>query len=76
MNNSYKWINKDGVIAKAFPILSCENETTEFKIKEDLEDVSEKFSIDNPSKSPFQNSGIMINGRVYTQKVQPNYKRK
>ena len=29
-----------------------------------------------PLKSPFENAGLMINGRVFTSKVMPDYKGK
>lgn len=67
------WINKVGVIAKGFPIYKDNNPLTYFKISKDPAQVSKEFSIDSPKISPFQNAGIMIDGKVYTKKVTAKY---
>lgn len=70
------WIYKDGVIAKAFPVKKESISLNEFKIEGSLEKISENFSSNKPSKSPFEISGVMINRKVYTVKTTPDYKGK
>ncbi len=70
------WIYNDGVITKAFPIKKDSAVLHDFKIDGALEKVSEKFSSDKPSKSPFEVSGVMIDRHVYTVKTTPDYKGK
>lgn len=70
------WIQKDGVIAKAFPVKKDSIKLEEFKIEGTLEKVSENFSSNKPSKSPFEISGVMIDRKVYTIKTTPDYKGK
>ena len=75
--NPYKWIVKNGVIAKAFRVRqSKENELELFphiEIKGDLADVTKNFNKERGTKSIFENSGMMINRRVWTTKTEPNY---
>ncbi|MCC7004609.1 DNA (cytosine-5-)-methyltransferase, partial [Candidatus Nomurabacteria bacterium] len=70
------WIYKDGVIAKAFPVKKDISSINEFKIEDTLEKISEKFSANSPSKSPFEISGVMIDRKIYTVKTTPDYKGK
>ncbi len=70
------WIYKTGVIARAFPVIKEDQTLGEFKIEGDLAAVSKKFSAHNPAKSPFENSGVMINRKIYTAKTIPDYKGK
>lgn len=70
------WIQKDGVIAKAFPVKKDTTKLEEFKIEGTLEKVSENFSSNKPSKSPFEISGVMIDRKIYTVKTIPDYKGK
>lgn len=69
---SEKWITKKGVFADTFPINTVFENKNEFILEEDLVTLSEKFNKDE-STSPFQNSGLCINGKVYTVKTTPNY---
>ncbi|MEI6835674.1 MAG: DNA (cytosine-5-)-methyltransferase [Candidatus Falkowbacteria bacterium] len=68
-----KWINNDGLIAKAFKVNQDIVKASEFEISTDSVYVSEKFSKDMPSKSPFENAGVMISGHVTTMKVESDY---
>ncbi len=72
----YTWMTGLGVHAKSFPIKSRVM-TGEFNIDPDPTQISKNFTIDANSGSgtidvanPFQNAGIMANGRVYTAKVE------
>lgn len=70
------WILKDGTIAKAFKVKENNLSISEFEIGDDPVYTSNKFSKDMPSKSPFENAGVMINGHVTTMKVESDYKGK
>lgn len=68
-----EWILKDGTLAKAMPVTS-ENTlfASEFFLKGDIVSISENFN-ENGLSGPFENTGIMIDGLVTTQKTKPNY---
>lgn len=68
---SQEWIHSKGFFQAQFPILDLGQENykhgpslLEF---DDLVDISEKFSF------KFENSGIMSEGKIYTEKTQPYY---
>lgn len=75
-SNKSKWIHKDGVIAKAFPVDVNNNDIYPFLIEGEPAVVTDEFSSNSPKKSPFENAGVMINREVYTTKVIPKYKGK
>lgn len=79
-----EWFIKEGVFAKAFP---CDLKNKNPLLKDnkenlagniihlhgDLADISDNFNNEHPSKTPFGNAGIMINGNAYTLDVIPTY---
>ena len=68
------WLTKKGTIAKAFPVLEP-NSIQEVELNGNLVEITNEFN-KTGTLSPFQNSGMLINGKVYTTKTQPNYKGK
>jgi DNA (cytosine-5)-methyltransferase 1 len=76
------WIYRDGTMAKAFPVhFEAKEESvlfdvapklTEFKINGDLVEISESFNKDKKI-SPFDNTGVFIDGNAFTAKTYPNY---
>ena len=81
VKDPHSWIFEDGVFAKAFPILNKNGDglfgdiIPTFKLKkpyEDLADLSQNFNSKNVLR-PFSNAGIMIDGEVWSTKVEPNY---
>ena len=70
------WIEKEGVVAKAFPINKDALFPDEFELHGSLEQVSKNFNITGSSTSPFLNTGVMIDSKVYTIKTNPVYKGK
>ena len=68
---SKDWILKTGVFAKSFKVNTAEEEN-EFSLSEDLISLSRDFN-KNSKKSPFLNSGLMINGSVKTIKVKSKF---
>jgi len=63
--NPEKWLMKDGLTQKAFPSIA-EGLLSSFEIDKDPVVVSNSFNKENPSKSPFSNCGVMVDGKVYT----------
>jgi len=69
--NKKDWIEKSGVIAKAFPI----HHVPKFlpvPLSGDLVEISKKFNLGG-KKSPFENTGLQIDGKVFTSKTMPLY---
>ena len=76
-DNPEDWISTNGVIADAFPI---QLDTEKIKSKTiyldgDIVNISDNFNSEG-HKEMFLNSGVMINGKVVTMKVEPDYKGK
>ena len=71
--NPIDWILDDGTIANAFPA-TTENKSQpkEIKLEGDIVSISENFN-KNGKVGLFENTGIMINGKVTTIKTSPNY---
>lgn len=68
-SSKVKWIESAGVIAKEFPIKPIVGNPLIGKIDSDIQTVSDQFNKDG-DKSPFQNSGVMINGTYWTSKTE------
>jgi DNA (cytosine-5)-methyltransferase 1 len=71
-SNPELWITSDGVLAKAFSIKENKTKIHEFFLEKDLVSISENFG-KGLKVSPFENCGIMIDGKVSTVKVCPEY---
>lgn len=72
LNNPWAWIKKQGTIAEAFPIINEYTKNFEFEINGDLSLISTEFNKGH-STSPFHNTGVMINRKVYTFDSNPNF---
>ena len=76
---SRKVLESDGLFAKAFPVHPLEVITVpQFALREsptdDLSDISSAFNSGrSKSTSPFANSGVMVNGNVFTCKTRPKF---
>lgn len=76
-DNPEDWISTNGVIADAFPI-QLDSEKIKPKtiyLDGDIVNISDNFNSEG-HKEMFLNSGVMINGKVVTMKVEPDYKGK
>lgn len=71
-----EWLTKSGTIARAFPVKKEMMRLNQFSIDGDLKEISEDFSSDKPTLSPFENSGLMLKRKVVTLKTIPDYKGK
>lgn len=67
------WILAEGIMAKAFPVNDEPLKQSAFHIDGDLADISEEFSGQLNSQSPFENAGYMIDREVTTIKTTPQY---
>ena len=65
------WLCKKGTFANAFPVMS-EDKLDEFEIKGNLVEITKEFN-KKGKLSPFQNTGLLFEGKVYTSKTLPNY---
>ncbi|MCL4112004.1 UNVERIFIED_CONTAM: hypothetical protein GTU68_038820 [Idotea baltica] len=65
------WLIEKGTIANAFPVQET-NTIEEISLQEDLVEITNEFNKDGKI-SPFQNTGLMVNGKVYTTKTLPKY---
>lgn len=70
-SNPMLWITQKGVIANEFKVTSNEK-IVEFNLFDSLSEITEKFN-KGKLKSPFENSGFMIDGKVFTLKTKPSY---
>lgn len=69
------YILKDGILARSLPVSAAQLDCAEIEIEEDAEKVSKYFNKGAGSKSPFQNSGVYINGIAYTMKTEVSQSR-
>ena len=65
------WLLEKGTIANAFPIEKV-NKLEEFQIQGNLVEITNEFN-KNGKLSPFKNTGLLINGKIYTAKTKPKY---
>ena len=66
------WIQYDGTVASAFPIKYFEKENNFNVSNEGLVEVSKYFN-KGKKLSPFQNTGLMIDGKITTFSSKPDY---
>jgi DNA (cytosine-5)-methyltransferase 1 len=62
-------ILKSGILARALPVQSTENDVTEIDLTEDADVISSKFN-KGSDKSPFLTAGYFADGIAYTLKTQ------
>ena len=65
--NASDLLQTEGVFAKQFPIQKLKNEIKSF----DIMSYSDLVELSNEFKFPFENSGVLIDGVVYTVKSEP-----
>lgn len=65
------WLTKEGTIANAFPVNNI-NSIQEIELKGDLVEITNNFN-KTGKLSPFQNTGMLINGKVFTTKTEASY---
>lgn len=70
-SNKTNWLTEEGTIANAFPVAKT-SIIQEVELKGDLVEITDTFN-KNGKLSPFQNTGLLIKGKVFTTKTEPNY---
>ncbi len=71
-NDKESWIRNDGIIAEAFPIKQEKTAIQRFDIQQDLVTISNSFNL-NGKQSPFLNTGVFIDGNVYTSQTRASH---
>jgi len=66
------WITSSGIIAQSFPVIADYVKPTIGTIDSDIQKVSDEFNIKGGT-SPFENSGVMMDGQYWTIKTTSNY---
>ncbi len=64
------WLTKDGVLADAFPV-EKELTTHEINLEGTYAEITDNFSANKPTLSPFASAGIVVDRKVITGKVTP-----
>lgn len=68
-----EWIMEEGTLAKSFPIsLKKHAAPFELELPENIVEISDKFNKGSKFR-PFENTGLMINGKVTTVKTKAQY---
>ena len=70
-SNKTNWLIDKGTIANAFPVAKT-NQVQEVELKGDLVEITNSFN-KNGKLSPFQDTGLLVKGKVYTTKTKPKY---
>lgn len=65
------WLTEEGTIANAFPVAKTKS-IQEIELKGNLVEITNNFN-KTGKLSPFQNTGLLINGKVYTTKTEASY---
>ncbi len=66
------WLTKDGVLADAFPV-EQNLIAHEVKLEGTYAEITDNFSANKPTLSPFESAGIVVDRKVITGKVTPVY---
>jgi DNA (cytosine-5)-methyltransferase 1 len=77
INEPSKWIFEEGIFAKAFPVQPLQGSTCGTHLllknsKSDLSELSTEFNKNNTLR-PFSNAGLMVGGKYWTYKTEPDY---
>jgi len=70
-SNPMDWLTKEGTISSVFPVETVKT-LQEVELNGDLVELTNNFN-KSGKLSPFQNTGLLLKGKVYTVKTKPNY---
>ena len=73
-HDKISWLDSDGTIAKAFPVKEIHT-VKEVELKGNLVELTNNFNKEGKF-SPFQNSGLLIDGKAITVKTEAHYQGK
>jgi len=71
-SNQAAWLIDNGISTRSFPTTKDETLFSSFRIEGDIISTSSDFN-KGKKTSPFENSGVMIDGFVMTKKAEPSY---
>lgn len=71
VQNKIEWVLLNGTMAEAFSV-NTDGEIKTLEIDGELDEISKNFNL-NRGKTKFENSGVIVNRKVITVKVKPNY---
>jgi DNA (cytosine-5)-methyltransferase 1 len=74
-SNVEDFLSKEGILARALPVSSPFEETTEIDLSDSPDVITKRFN-NGAGKSPFLNSGVYFENRAYTFKTTSAYKGK
>lgn len=72
-NSVEDWLDSEGTIAQAFPVKEITERLYQDSLPKDLVTITTEFNLGKKDKSPFENTGLMIDGAFYTVKTLPDY---
>lgn len=73
LKDPFDWVLEDGTVSSAFPCaIKKKHQKSIFELNDDFKKVSDSF---NKTKklSPFENTGVMVDDKIYTVKTIANY---
>ena len=70
-SNPMDWLTKEGTISSVFPVETVKT-LQEVELNGNLVELTNNFN-KSGKLSPFQNTGLLLKGKVYTVKTKPNY---
>lgn len=73
LKDPFDWVLEDGTVSSAFPCaIKKKHQKSVFELNDDFKKVSDSF---NKTKklSPFENTGVMVDDKIYTVKTIANY---
>ena len=73
--NKLNWLESESVIARELPVKPLANKPISGTINADIQVVSDAFNSEG-AKSPFMNTGVLLNGEFITVKTESNYQGK
>lgn len=69
---AFEWLVKEGFFAEAFPVKQ-EHHEKKFPTEVDLHEYSDLVNVSDSFKAAFYNSGVMFDGKVYSEELTPDY---
>lgn len=67
-----EYVLQSGVLARALPVTHESTEESSFNLHASAEEISQSFNLAG-KKSPFLNSGVYMNGEVFSYRTTPEY---
>ena len=72
IDGTFGWLSKEGFFANTFPVVNKHTNLKDYTYI-DLDKYADLIEVSETFKAPFFNSGIMFEGKVYTENLMPDY---